>query len=195
MARSGRKRKFEGYLASDTSQARQERTDDRVRTSRQPHRRAIHEHDRLAQEAESPIGRMLLKGQLDRKSDHTGEEPRDRYNAASLYAAAVGAYRSSIGAPVSTGGSGRGYPCEPVGCAIDSSGCECLLRRVKYNLAYEALAKAGRRAIWAVNEAVVHRRAVDPVMMPYVVAGLDELVTHFGLMRKRQRQREAAEAS
>ncbi len=173
---SGRKRKFKGHLGT-----REERPDDRLRASRQPHRRVLGPADRLAEEAESPIGRLLLAGYLGSPRDISGEEPRHRYHAAILFVAAVGAYRSVIGAPSTVGGGGEGYACV---CADQPERCECLRRQTRYRFAFEALAGAGRHAVLAVNRVVIHREPITAMEIGYLVDGLDALVTHFGLARR-----------
>jgi hypothetical protein len=39
--------------------------DDRIRTSRQPHRRDLKDEDRLSERAESALGRLALRGVID----------------------------------------------------------------------------------------------------------------------------------
>lgn len=186
MARSGRKRKFKGHLGAGGDDGSRQ-PDDRVRTSRQPHRRVLDEEDRRAEEAESPIGRLLLAGHLKTSRDVTGDEPRNRYLAATLFATAVGAYRTVIGAPSTTGGGGgKGYECDVDLCAIEPERCECLRRKTRYRFAYEALASVGRRAVMAVNHVVIHREPITAAEIVYLVAGLDALVTHFGLTNRRR---------
>lgn len=188
MARSGRKRKFKGHLgAGGDGDDGSRRPDDRVRTSRQPHRRVLDDADRRAEEAESPIGRLLLAGHLKTSRDVTGEEPRDRYLAATLFATAVGAYRSVIGAPSTTGGGGgKGYECDVDLCAVDPERCICLQRKTRYRFAYESLAAVGRHAVLAVNRVVIYREPITAAEIVYLVAGLDALVTHFGLTNRRR---------
>ncbi len=163
-------------------------TDDRIRTSRQPHRRLLPEELRCAEEAESPLGRLYLAKLLRSREDaERDDEPaRDRYNAGTMYAFAVGAYRAVIGAPNGTAGGGRGYPCDTVVCALDPGKCECLRRKARYNNAFEALSDVGRRQLLAVNRVVAHREAIAPEEMVYLIEGLEALVWHFGLTRRRR---------
>jgi hypothetical protein len=150
---AGRKRKFRGTdPAGKTNTKPDKQPDDRVRTARQPHRRALEDNLRTREEAESPIGRLLLAGKLNRADDHHPGVARHRYHAAELFAGVVGAYRSVIEAPKDVAGSGRGFPCEPSLCAAniaDEELCQCLARRRRYQRAYEALADDARVEFWA----------------------------------------------
>src|SRR6185295_17564495 len=100
MARAGRKRKIGprhpgGQLVD--SQPDNRHADDLKRASRQPGRKLMPENVRTAYEAESPIGRLLLCGYLRSKADNDDVPARDRYNAGTMYAHVVGAYRAVIG--------------------------------------------------------------------------------------------------
>lgn len=231
MARAGRKRtskKRAPKLQPWERTGYHDDPDDRVRTSRQPHRRPLAKELRVAEEAESPLGRLYLAGRLALTSDREGFEARDRFDAGTMFAAVVGAYRSVVEAPRDVAGSGRGFPCRAAVCAADAERwCECLERRNRYMRAYEALAGPSlwrelelvppdmsppllaavrearrlardaayipkaterRRLVMAVNQVVVHRQAIEPTELVYLVQGLSILVDHFGLTtRRRQR--------
>lgn len=161
MSRAGRKRKngprHPGGQLKKTKPRKTE-IDDSVRTQRQPHRRALvhqlralkvepHEVEKFAagEEAESPIGRLWASGLLAMKGDGDIQASRDRYDAGSMFAQVVGAYRSSIMAPGGVSGSGRKSSCAAdLLCSIDPDECECFGRRRRYMRAYEALAGAPR---------------------------------------------------
>lgn len=169
--------------------------DDRVRTSRQPHRRGLRADDRLDERAESPLGRLLLKGYLGAeffgREHRITEQAHLRNDAGTMYAQVVGAYRSTIEAPRAVSGSGHGDSCiaerygQADACKWDPDSCACLKRRDRYMAAYEALAQAGRGVLIAVNRVAIHREAIGAEEMVNLVVGLDVLVRHFGLTPRR----------
>ncbi|MGY3393460.1 hypothetical protein ACVWW6_006051 [Bradyrhizobium sp. USDA 3311] len=162
MARAGRKRKNgPRHPNGQLKKPKKKDVDDRVRTLRQPHRRALAHELRAAgadfdevqkytrgEEAESPIGRLWAAGHLKLPADVDDQPARDRYDAGNMFAQVVGAYRSVIESPRDVAGSGRGYPCDPLGCHAQEQlpederwiRCECRARRRRYTEAYEALA-------------------------------------------------------
>lgn len=200
MSRAGRKRKTGtrhacGQLKRLSTEERE--ASDRVATSRQPHRRALAHQMRAAgaddvdvrkltagEEAESPIGRMWAAGLLKQTGDPDGQPARDRYDAGTMFAQTVGAYRSVIEAPRDVAGSGRGFPCQELLCALARENCECEHRKERYDRAYEALQTIGRRALMAVNAVAVHRQEIEASELVYLVAGLDGLRRVFGLTGK-----------
>lgn len=137
----------------------------------QPHRRGLHEAHRLSEKAESPLGRLNLRGIV---SDEQREAGR-------IYAAITGAYRGSIGAPHGTAGGG-GYGC--AGDCVKPELCECLRRKRAYDDAYEALWDAGQRAAKAVAHVAVRECEPDPSQIPHLLWGLSALVKHFGLTNR-----------
>ena len=200
MTRAGRKRKSRGFdPAGQSRKPSKDDIDDRVRTQRQPHRRALArtlrrsgadqvEVDRATggEEAESPIGRLWAAGALGLRGDADRQAARDRYDAASLFAQIVGAYRSVIEAPRDVAGSGRGFPCQELLCQLAREACECEHRKIRYMRAFEALARIGRRSSNAVNAVAIHREAIDEQELVYLVEGLEGLRRHFGLTARRQ---------
>lgn len=200
MARAGRKRKNgPRHPGGQLIRPRKEDLDDKVRTSRQPHRRALARELRAGkvdaetvqklsggEEAESPIGRLWAAGHLKTSGDADSQAARDRYDAASMFASIVGAYRSVIEAPRDVAGSGRGFPCQDLLCALARENCECERRKIRYTRAYEALAKIGRRAIVAVNAVAIHREQIAQQELVYLVSGLEGLRRHFGLTERRK---------
>lgn len=105
LSRSGRKRKA-GKRHPSGELVRDKRPDDKVRASRQPHRRSLKDTDRLSERAESPLGRLSLLRDSQRKT----VIDENQYRAGELYARAVGKYRSTIESPHSGGGFGRELP-------------------------------------------------------------------------------------
>lgn len=177
--------------------------DDQVRASRQPHRKALPEDDRLSYLAESVLGRLSLMHKD--KAPKRGEQPerlitREQCDAGFRFAEIVGAYRSVIGAPRSTAGSGRGLECEQLCRAAHEllsaeqraqvhdglqEACRCLARKTRYDSAFEALAAAGQRAAKMVARVAVHGDELPPEGLVYLVAGLSALARHFGLTARR----------
>lgn len=180
--RTGRKRKS-GKRHPSGELIREVRPDDRIRTSRQPHRRKVEEGDRLDQRAESPLGRL----NLCKDSDGNRLITADQLIAGQTYARIVGAYRSVIEAPSGTAGSGRGSTCleywMPGACHQDPDNCSCRQAKERYDGAYEAVVKAGQRAAKTVARVAVQQE--DPMRedIPYLVVGLRALVRHFGLTK------------
>ena len=201
MARAGRKRKNGprhpgGQLKKQ--KPKKEDLDDKVRTQRQPHRRALAHELRAAgvgkddvakftagEEAESPIGRLWAAGLLRQQGDSDSQAARDRYDAATMFASIVGAYRRVIEAPRDVAGSGRGFPCQELLCQLARDNCECEYRKTRYDRAFETLAQIGRRALMAVNAVAIHREPIGQQELVYLVAGLDGLRRHFGLTARR----------
>jgi hypothetical protein len=200
MARAGRKRKAGPRKPSGQLKPKKKDIDDRTRTMRQPHRRAFAHELRaggtdylevqkhvVGEEAESPIGRLWAAGLLKEQGDFDSQAARDRYDAGAMYAQVVGAYRSVIEAPNGGGGSGRGFGCLELLCKLAPENCECQHRRDRYERAYEALGRIGRRALMAVNRVAVHREAIEQEELVYLVSGLEGLRRIFGLTARRNR--------
>jgi len=202
MSRAGRKRKPGHRYAGGRlkkEKPKKENLDDKVRTERQPHRRALAHALRAdkvddvtarklaaGEEAESPIGRMWAAGLLKRAGDPDSQAARDRYDAGNMFAQIVGAYRSVIESPRDVAGSGRGFPCQELLCALARENCECEYRKARYDRAYEALTMIGRRALMAVNAVAVHREPIGDEELVYLVCGLEELRRVFGLTAHRR---------
>jgi hypothetical protein len=202
MSRAGRKRKTgarhpSGQLKKEKPKKKE--IDDKVRTQRQPHRRELAHQlraggadqidiERLTsgEEAESPIGRLWARGLLKRPGDSDSQAARDRFDAGNMFAQIVGAYRSVIEAPRDVAGSGRGFPCRELLCALARENCECEHRKARYDRAFEALQRLGMRALKAVNRVAVHREAIDLEELVYLVSGLEELRRVFGLTAHRK---------
>lgn len=148
MSRAGRKRKSGARYAGGARLKPEAKPDDRIKTSRQPHRRGLPDEQRRDERAESPLGRLLLKGVIDAEC----------YDAGERYVAIVGQYRAVINTPRATAGSGRGMTCavdsieteemvdrfkavrvKPRSCFQDADTCACLRRQERYDAAYAAV--------------------------------------------------------
>lgn len=152
--------------------------DDRKRTSRQPHRRVLPEGERMSEKAESPLGRLHLQGIVTAA----------QYDAGELYYRIVVAYRSVIDGPRlvvgGAGGGGRSLRCGGE-CDPNLETCACMKYRAKYDAAYCALAKVGRRPQLVVNRMAAHREEISQHDVAYLKIGLDALALHFALIRRR----------
>jgi hypothetical protein len=200
MSRAGRKRKIgPRHPSGQLKKPKTEPKDDKVRASRQPERRALGRELRslgadedsvrkatTGEEAESPIGRLWAAGHLRQGGDADSQAARDRYDAATMFAQVVGAYRSVIETPRGGGGSGRGFECMDLLCKLAPEMCECARRKARYDRAFEALARIGRRALMAVNAVAVHRESIGEEDLVYLVAGLEGLRRIFGLTAPRK---------
>lgn len=149
MSRAGRKRKGgKRYPSGGLVPVVKAEDVLRMRTSRQPHRRTLKSDDRLDERAESPLGRLLIKGVIDAEC----------YDAGERYVAIVGQYRAVINTPRATAGSGRGMTCavdsveteemvdrfkavrvKPRSCFENAEDCACLRRQERYDAAYAAV--------------------------------------------------------
>lgn len=183
--RAGRKRKT-GRRHPGGELVRDKRPDDKVRAGRQPHRRRLEDTDRLSDRGESPFGQLSLMRNRAGKTIIS----ENQYQAGEHFAVLVGQYRSVIGAPASTAGSGRALGCDAEHCLAVRFRelCPCEERRIRYHRAYEALATIGRRELMAVNRVAVHREAIAREDLVYLKAGLDGLAKHFGLGIRRSRE-------
>lgn len=170
--RKSRRRKPCGRLAPDV------RPDDRKRVAQQPHRRGVPDEVRTDERAESPLGRLMLRGKID----------VDAYNAGTRFAAVVAEYRAVIGAPRADPGigSGRRSNCALIDTACGAEDCGCRRRQERYDGAYEALARAGRPAQMAVKAVVIERRE-DGHSLDALRVGLAALAVHFGFTTHRAR--------
>ena len=182
LGRAGRHRKRRARYPSGRIKPDEKKPDDRIRASRQPHRRNLPPDVRLSEKAESPLGRLNLRGAI---TDEQLEGGR-------LYAVIVGQYRSVIEAPRSTAGSGRGSGCvencsllaNPFGDGLVR--CTCLEARRRYDAAFEAVAKVGRRPLMEVNLVAVQGAELPPEHLVYLDVGLTALARHFGLTGRRE---------
>lgn len=125
----------------------------------------------MSEKAESPLGRLNLRGVITDQQLEAGRR----------YAVITGAYRGSIGAPHGTAGGG-GYGCG--GDCIDVRLCECLRRKLAYDLAYESLWDAGQRAAKAVAHVAVRECEPEAGQIGHLLCGLSALVEHFGLTNR-----------
>lgn len=180
MGRAGRKRKS-GRRHPSGGLVQEKKPDDRIRTSRQPGRRDVRHEDRLSEHAESPLGRLYLRGRIT-------EPMRD---AGTRYSIVVSTYRSTIAAPASTSGSGGRSRClaeeasTADACKWDPDNCRCLRKKQDYDDAYAAVCSVGQRAAKVVARVAVHQDEIAPEDFVYLTVGLNALVRHFGLTDRR----------
>jgi hypothetical protein len=188
-SRRGRKRKWRGQKLPGTQPDIMERApDDRLRASLQPHRRDLPLHLRLDERAGTPLGQLLLTGALnDRAAPAIGEEAAIRYQAGMLFAQIAGEYRSVIEAPKAVSGSGRGLLCEVNYCWDNEDMCTCYRRKIRYQNAYFALARAGRAAAIAVQRLAVFGEPIGIAGIVYLKEGLDRLAEYFCLTARSER--------
>lgn len=183
--RAGRKRKIGAREKNGRLQRRgkPEMVEEAVRVARaMPHRRSLRSNDRIDARAESPLGRLNVRGAIS-----SGE-----YAAGETFAAIVGRYRAVIDGPrpvrslsIATSADAgdvadeqavEKFSCpsqwaDPAErelrvagahvkvrvwpCGAEGETCHCAQRRERYVRAYEALAQAGRPAIMAVTRIAV----------------------------------------
>lgn len=184
--RAGRKRKIGAREKNGRLQRRgkAEVLEEAVRVARaMPHRRRLRSNDRIDARAESPLGRLNVRGAIS-----AGE-----YAAGETFAAIVGRYRAVIEGPrpvrslsIATSaelgdvadleGVAERFSCpaqwaDPAErqvriagalvkvrvwpCGAEGETCHCAQRRERYMRAYDALAQAGRPAIMAVTRIAV----------------------------------------
>ena len=105
-----------------------------------------------------------------------------------LFAQIAGEYRSVIEAPRAVSGSGRGLLCEVSHCWGNGDTCTCRRRKIRYQDAYFALARAGRGAAYAVQRLAVFGEPIIGVAgIVYLKAGLDRLAEYFCLTARPER--------
>jgi hypothetical protein len=192
-SRRGRKRRWRGQKLPGTQPDIMERApDDRLRASLQPHRRNLPPDLRLDERAGTALGQLLLTGFLNDTAARIGvsgigEEAAIRYQAGMLFAQIAGEYRSVIEAPRSVSGSGRGLLCEVNYCWDNGDTCTCYRRKIRYQNAYFALARAGRAAALAVQRLVVFGEPIGVAGIVYLKEGLDRLAEYFCLTARTER--------
>lgn len=134
--------------------------------------------DRLDPKAESALGRLSLARVITPA----------QYDAGAMYVKIVGEWRSVIGSPKATAGSGRGSEC----WIASSSGaclvvdCPCERKQKRYTRAFRLLTDTGREALMAVNRVAVHGEEIGEEEIANLVLGLDALAKHFGLTDERK---------
>jgi hypothetical protein len=189
--------------------------DDRVRTTRQPHRRGLPVDLRGDERAESPLGQLRLRNKIT----------EDQYDGGSLFAATVESYRQTIASPRGLINSLGKLVVDDfanqeeeaddadrdAGCATEFSGsgayckiypddCSCLKKRDRYMAAFDALRRGpyhilllGKRmrldprtVARVVVRFVVHREAIPQEHIVYLKLGLDRLAAHYALIDPRE---------
>lgn len=171
--RKGRKRKS-GYR-EPSGRAMRIEVNYREMAALQPHRRDLPENIRTSERAESVIGKLNLLKVLDEQ----------QYEAGRRFAVITGAFRAAIQVPRTTGGNGRGYPCLPGYCLINSEHCECEQRIRRFNECVSVLMHVSQRSYNQVYRTAVSDEVCDLDNMPHLIWGLNALVRYFGLTNRR----------
>lgn len=166
-SRTGRKRKS-GRRYPNGELNMGPHVDIRQFVANQPHRRMLLPADRTEPIAFSFLGRLLLGGKITKEQHLAGDR----------YAAIVNRYRAVIGAP-----SPEGARLLEVGGILFISDEEARRRKSAYDDAFEALCEAGQKAARAVAHVAVYGKHCDE--LDRLVAGLERLVRHFGLVVRR----------
>ena len=158
-----------------------------------PHRRDLGEQA-LDQQAETELGRMLLRGELESRSGPPGSILA---LAGETYARLWRGYVATLGAPrAPTSGQGRVPACNGCPTPEERKFCLCGLRKRIFIDAFNALYDgAGTMAAHMVSSVAVHDR---PSMFNNLVVlrlGLITLADHFGLTNRRRSCGNAQSAS
>ena len=176
MKRRGRKRKLgkrnaRGLLIH-------ERESPAARAREMPHRRGLeHPEDQLA---ESELGRMQLRGDLEASQVLSGQE----------YARAWRGYISMLGGPKRLiNGRWSGFDCGGCLGLTKTEMCECHKRERKWLDAQHALRAAGWRALIAVQQVALHDQQCPDERRSALELGLDALARYFGLTKTANRSR------
>lgn len=189
-SRRGRKRKWRGQKLPGSQPDITERApDDRLRASLQPHRRNLPPSLRLDERAGTPLGQLLLIGALnDGATSEIEDAAAFRYQAGMLFAQIAVEYRGVIEAPSSVSGSGRVLLCEVNYCRDNADMCTCYRRKIRYQQAYFALARAGKEAAHAVQQVAVFGEPIGIAGIIYLKEGLDRLAEHFCLTARTEKR-------
>lgn len=134
-----------------------------------PHRRGLGEQA-ADQRAETELGRLVLRGDLDATSGLAGE----------TYLALWRGYVFSIAGPSElSNGGGHGFSCD--GCPDPQARkhCRCAFRRKIYQEARTVLARAGAVVLTLVEHTVIHGWPAPELAA--LQLGLAALAQHFGL--------------
>lgn len=137
----------------------------------QPHRLQVVKQYREWPEAETHFGRLMLQGRIT----------VSQHEAGNRYAELAGRYRSAIQCPsinpaaVDLGRVGKGR-----GEGMPDHSAKSIAER--YDRAFVACGDAGYRAQRAVKEYAVLDQAVPDIeTLKLLIAGLNKLVSHFGI--------------
>lgn len=201
MARAGRKRKHGARHPGGQLVKVKKLTDaeaQRIRTSRQPHRRALRTDDRLDERGESLLGRLLLRHWLRINPLPPGstapmtQNELDRYDAGLLYLRTVGAFRSTLEGPSALAGSGAGSQCDAIACLAQHGrgdgevDCACDRARDRYERVRHRLRHLPQASHQALESVVLRGAAIAPQDRVYLIRALDELVQFYGLTERRR---------
>jgi hypothetical protein len=166
--RRGRKRKSRARTPSGQL-VKLPPPDFRAMAALQPHRVGLPEAVRASELAGSYLGRLQAAKRISSQMREAGER----------YAFLVSSYYATLPLPQRPHGVldlGGGTAADCRDCTAEN--CECFERRKRYARAYEALAREGRSATMAVNDAAVRG---TPAEIKSLVRGLGALARYFGL--------------
>jgi hypothetical protein len=176
--RHGRPRKLgprqrNGHL----KRARRELEPDSPRAiaARMPHRRALGEHA-LDQQAESELGRLVLRGQIEPHHALAGE----------CYAKLWLGYIATLEAPRRPWrGQGRDLACNGCPTPEERKFCVCDFKKRIWFEAYKCLVATGGSAFLLVRFVAVLDLPCPDELLPELIKGLTALAYKFGLTSRR----------
>lgn len=145
--------------------------------ARMPHRRGL--GDLAAdQRAETELGRMVLRGELEDVLATAGE----------TYARLWQGYVATLGAPHSpTNGPGRGLGCNGCQTPEERKYCRCGFRKRIYLEAFRVLISTGGGVAQVVASVGIHDRPCPQGSLWILQLGLLALAEHFCLTTRRNR--------
>jgi len=179
MRRGGRKRKLGNRNVNRRDRRLvHARESPAARAALMPHRRGVsHPEDQVA---ESELGRMQLRGELEPFQLLAGQQ----------YARAWRSYMAMLGGPKQLlNGRWSGFDCG--GCLGQVGNqflCECYKRERRWLDANRALRQAGWPALIAVQQVVLHDGLCPTERRSALHLGLTTLAAHFGLTKKPNRR-------
>jgi hypothetical protein len=154
-----------------------------------PHRKTLGERA-LDQRAESELGRMYLRGDLNEDGERDAtvvlRRAKALLTAGETYAALWRGYIATLDGPRwPWEGQGRGLAC--AGCPIpeERKFCLCDFRKRIYLEANDVLISTGSGAVLIVHLVAIDDRSCPAVVLPNLKLGLSALADHFGLTRRR----------
>jgi hypothetical protein len=170
--RKGRPRKA-GPRARNGHLRRQPATSPRAVAATMPHRRGLGDKA-TNQLAETELGRMALRGDIDKTQAVAGQ----------TFARLWWGYIATLGGPHQLNGGGSGFDARCYNCpSIKRKFCLCYARKRAYLDAWAVLGIAEAMAVACV---AIHNIAWPRGGWPTLRVGLDKLAVHFGLTRRRE---------
>ena len=152
---------------------------------RMPHRRGLGEQS-LDPAAESELGRMRLRGEVEEPEATAGE----------VYARMWRGYVATLDSPRDAG-VGHGHSTACVGCPapLTQRFCICDLRKRIYAEAAGVLASTGRGVLPLVHAVVILDRQCAFADVPTLKLGLTALAEHYGLLTNQRNRRRNAQSA